>query len=638
MPAGSELDPTAAATVVETEDRARGLETVDEMMAEVPGARVTRLGTLGAFAGLSLRGADLDHTTVLLDDVPLDEVGGGAFDLGLVPLALLERVEVYRGGAPLWLGAGAIGGVVRLVTRGEGEPFAEASLGAGSFGRLAVHGAAAVGGTPGEGAGLLALVGYQRADGDYPYVHDRANADPSDDVELERQNANVDEGFGLMRARGRALGGRVDAIVLGTGRTGGLTSSPVEEPTRTRRTRTRALGVLSWERASAGDARDEVRESGQWRLRFSGSAGWERHQLTDLMREIHVATATDDRAMRLHGRASGEIGLTRALSIAAVSSYALERLDAEDALARVPVPRSERHLVGSALEARLHGTVLGARAEVRASGRLEASHAELTDLEPTTLGQERTSDLFAPTVRLGAALEPWRGVAFAASIASATRLPSFVELFGDRAFLRGNAALSPERAIAIDGGTMIRGRAGLVRGAIEARAFATFARDLVRWDYTGRYFVPANAERATIVGVEAGARGSVGSHLSLATAATWLDARDDASGRVLPLRPTLQLYARPEIAAPSIGPVGRSVLWIDVAHVGASFVDPSNVVALEPRTVLGTGAGVEIAGGRARLDFAVADLFDVRPRDLVGFPLPGRRFTIDLTVRTEDMP
>src|SRR5690242_6296191 len=65
--AGSDQDPTAAATVVGARDRARELETVDDLLLEVPAARVRRSGGLGEHADVALRGAGAEHTLVLLD-------------------------------------------------------------------------------------------------------------------------------------------------------------------------------------------------------------------------------------------------------------------------------------------------------------------------------------------------------------------------------------------------------------------------------------------------------------------------------------------------------------------------------------------------------------------------------------------
>ncbi|MFW5920999.1 MAG: TonB-dependent receptor, partial [Polyangiales bacterium] len=372
IPSGSEEDPTAAATVVEREDRPRAAETTDEVMDEVPGARTRRTGALGAFTGLSLRGADLDQTTVLLGDVPLGPVDGGAFDLSTIPLSMLERVEVYRGGAPLGLGAGNVGGVVRLVPRDEQGTRAEGTLGVGSFGLLTANAAASVVGERGTPA-WNTVVGARHTDGDYPYLDDGGTRfDDSDDVQRRRQNAQLDEAWGLARMQLEAGDGTLDVIGAGFERTGGLTGSPVEEPTRTRRNRMRTLGIVSW--GSDDDA--------ETRVRVTAASGFDRNALSDRLGEIAVPRLTDDRTVRGYARADVEHDVTDWLGIATLGSYAVERYDPEDVLAQRPVGSSVRHTVAVGAEARLHGELGDTRVELRPSARLDVSEARLRETRP----------------------------------------------------------------------------------------------------------------------------------------------------------------------------------------------------------------------------------------------------------------
>ena len=89
---------------------------------------------LGPSESAALRGAEAEHTAVLFGDVPLTSADAGAFDLSALPLALAERVVVYRGGAPLWLSQGSIGGIVQLIPRTAADAHASVTATAGSFG------------------------------------------------------------------------------------------------------------------------------------------------------------------------------------------------------------------------------------------------------------------------------------------------------------------------------------------------------------------------------------------------------------------------------------------------------------------------------------------------------------------------
>ncbi len=94
------LDATAAASVA------------DALQARAP-LHIRRYGPTG-LATVTIRGAASSQALVLLDGQPLTDPQLGQVDLGLVPAALLESVEVLSGpGAGLY-GSSALGGVVHL--------------------------------------------------------------------------------------------------------------------------------------------------------------------------------------------------------------------------------------------------------------------------------------------------------------------------------------------------------------------------------------------------------------------------------------------------------------------------------------------------------------------------------------------
>jgi outer membrane receptor for ferrienterochelin and colicins len=122
-------------------DESGGHETVGEILREVPGV-VTRRGseTAGA-AGEQIQGIDSRQVLVLLDGQPI--VGargikrGGVLNLDRQSTARLERVEVVKGAASTLYGSEAIGGVINLITREPSSPFdATVAVAGGNFGAL----------------------------------------------------------------------------------------------------------------------------------------------------------------------------------------------------------------------------------------------------------------------------------------------------------------------------------------------------------------------------------------------------------------------------------------------------------------------------------------------------------------------
>jgi vitamin B12 transporter len=113
--------------------RAAGFTTVAEALRDVAGLPIVRNGSFGATTSLFLRGAESDHTLVLVDGVQVNRAGGG-FDFSALTTDNVERIEVVRGPASALYGSDAMAGVIHVVTRiGRGAPRVSARVETASF-------------------------------------------------------------------------------------------------------------------------------------------------------------------------------------------------------------------------------------------------------------------------------------------------------------------------------------------------------------------------------------------------------------------------------------------------------------------------------------------------------------------------
>ena len=89
----------------------------------------------GKDKSIFFRGASSNYTIILLDGVPLiDPSGvGGSFDIRLIPLAEIERIEILKGSQSTLYGSSAIAGVINIITR-------KASTGKSSVSAMATYG------------------------------------------------------------------------------------------------------------------------------------------------------------------------------------------------------------------------------------------------------------------------------------------------------------------------------------------------------------------------------------------------------------------------------------------------------------------------------------------------------------------
>lgn len=111
--------------------------TVPDALQQVPGLNVVPIGGPGGQTSVFVRGANANHTKVLIDGIDASDPSSpaGAFDFGHLLTDDLERIEVLRGAQSGLYGSDAIGGVISFTTkRGEGPAKASMRVEGGSFG------------------------------------------------------------------------------------------------------------------------------------------------------------------------------------------------------------------------------------------------------------------------------------------------------------------------------------------------------------------------------------------------------------------------------------------------------------------------------------------------------------------------
>lgn len=126
----------AQITIITGEDiQKMGVKNFSEVIEQSVGAAGRDLTGNPVERIVDLRGfPEGDSITVLIDGVKLNNIADNSFNFDIIPLEIIERVEIYSGAmAPLY-GGGAMGGVINIVTKkGVKPPRIDLNLKAGSF-------------------------------------------------------------------------------------------------------------------------------------------------------------------------------------------------------------------------------------------------------------------------------------------------------------------------------------------------------------------------------------------------------------------------------------------------------------------------------------------------------------------------
>ncbi len=604
--------------------------TASDVLAEGVGVHVRQFGGLGSFGAVSIRGSSAAQVSYYLDGVPLNQAQYGVVNASDLPLEALERIEVYRGTAPLAYDAPG-GGAVELITRTAPGTWARGDFGGGSFGTHRMD--ASAGFARGRTSGFVVAQSLS-SDGDYPYRDDNGTAaNPGDDTTRTRANDAFDSSALTARLAHAVGPWRVSALVDHLAKEQGVPG----------------IGAFTTRAASFATARDlaALRAEAPG-TRFAPSLlVWEARQedrFVDLLRELSGTRQSDDdhttrdgarlvAALPLPGARKGGGGL-RPLALLAEA-----RRERYVPGLRVPVvadlPASSRRVVVLGAEERwaTRGGRLGVTGQLRderAFDDFARGPAYPGALPSPALA--RTTRLVRPTgaVEFALARRENGSLSLRASVARLGRTPSLEELFGNRGSVHGNRGALPERVLTRDAGVVFawRGDGGRwVEGTLSA--YRSDASDLLVWQPSGNgSSVATNVSAARLAGFEGAARARLAAAWTADVAWTRQWTKDEGEiaywrGKQLPGHPRDEVHAALTVARATWRAFG------EVHAMSSHFLDRYNQQRVPARARLDLGGGPSLSAHALDLTLECHNVFDARGEDFAGYPLPGRSWALN---------
>ncbi len=653
-PGSPQAEDTAFSTSVDATRAATEGGGVAEHLARSVGVQVRRSGGHGDFASVLIRGSSANQVGVFLDGIPLALGRGGIFDLSLVPLLSIARVDVFRGYLPAELGSEGIGGGINLVPgAAPARPRTRLSMGVGSFDLVQVGASRSARRGPLRYA--LSL-GFSRATNDFSFFSD--NDTPyqlGDDRWLRRKNNEslLFSGLGWARWRvSRDL--RITFLQSLFYKEKGL---PGPGAVQALSTRLQALHEVF-------DVKLEQRRflvpSMSAMLRVN--VQYSRDRLEDPQGELPTgAKRQSDTSVSLGaiGRLSFAPHDPQIISL--IPEWRYEQYAGRDPGRELPSAR--RYRFGLALRDRIAlGEDLATLTPVvRADLLYSDVSGSRNGLEPL-----RNSFDWFLSPRLGGRVRLWRGLELRGNVGRYFRPPSLLELFGNRGTALGNPDLVPEVGTSGDLGMILRlrrrGRA-LERLLIEAVFFARDSQNLIQWvQNSQRTAVAMNISRALALGGELSGAVWLRLHSQLrarlSTNYTLLHTQNRSGkplldGNRLPGRPLHELNGRADLVWRK-DRWGVGIHW-SVTYISHSFLDEANAFLPVPQRALHEVGlvvrpwlrGVTLAAtfknvANLRVERVAAPAFTGLRRipralmDYGGYPLPGWEVFVNATWSFDD--
>lgn len=607
------------------------------------GTTVRRLGGLGDFAAVSLRGSSYRHVEVFLDGVPLNPDGSTTVDLSELPVSAFERLEIYRGNAPAAFGSSAMGGVVNLVTP-EGRALPPAvGLAAGSWGTGRAFGVAG----PSAGAvDTLLAVDQLHTEGDWPAFDDRGTEyNRLDDHTVVRANNAIDRTSVLARARFGPPAWRftlLDSFARSHQELPGPLFSPAALASFTG---TRNLVVAS-AHGNPGE---------RWGVTPRAWALWRRADFDDRASEIgvgpewtrgtYVTAGAQTEAVWAPRTARGDgiivTGLVRGRRDSVVPENLLTGL-ADGERARLAGTAS------IAVDARLGPVTLSPVVQLELLDNRLLGEVPFASVPVAPEGEDFGAYVLP---RAGALVRPWAFLALKANAGLYMRPPDFTELFGEEGTIIGNTELVPETGWSWDAGARIEHVSHVLDVSLDLAYARNRAHDLIVFVQNSQFTqTPINVGEASVQSTEAALEADLLDVLRSSSNVTWTVSRnlvDDPAyvGNELPRLPPIELAQRTSLRWD--GRVEFAHTW---SYAAATWADTTNVYRSAPRSLHGASLAVTPVVGLPTVRAEVLNLLDVRGMavdrnplsgddalvvkpltDFSGYPLPGRTVLVSLT-------
>lgn len=629
-----ENDKTGFVTTISHKQFDKRYTSLTDVLMREGGIRVRRYGGLGSYSTLSIRGSNANQVNIFIDGVPLNNAQGGEINLSNLPLESLEKIEIYKSGSPPGFIGSAIGGVVNLVTK-KGKPKERTSvqLGGGSLNTAklsAFH------------QGFNEFFRYtlyavkEKSDQNFVYRDNNGTLfNTLDDFDNHRRNAWFDRSSGSFTLSSQIGKTLVTFVEDANYRRTGIPGPGSHQTKKTNRTYARST-------SSVGTSTKGFLLSNldlNTRAFYTGSY----NHLYDPLSEFSSGTPNSRAVIQDYGFiVMPDLKLPKYHQ-----TFRFHFSDERETFQRDYRNADDHVITKNSRKFRNH-TSIKIQDEISTfQDRFILTpvfgHEEYVDRfnETSTLYQSSTTQnpshklTVFNNYRLGANLFVAKGESWQLHIkgnaSKENRIPTFMELFGERGQILGNTALKPEKSQNADLGPEFDffWKSLFVRSSLSG--FSKHIEHMIIFIPNSQFTLKAeNIDSASIQGFEFQQKYELGTHWAFNYNLTVQKAINtsnspDVKGNYLPLRPLYEWNATLKYK------IDRWEFGFEPTFIGAVFRDRSNSYAGYQSSRWIDNIYLTYYFGNEKttntyLTVEVKNITDRRIQDITGYPLPGRLF------------
>jgi len=628
-------------------DKTRPLA-LPELLEKEAGIRVRQFGGLGSYSAISIRGANPNQTRVYWNGIPVQNSQNGEVNLADLPLDGIDKIEIFKSSTPAGFSGSSIGGAINLISAFKGKyPISRITLGGGSFGTAKTtmsHSA------PLAKGGFTVVGLLEKSDQNYTYLNNQGTVviNTIDDTLDKRKNAQYEKAGFTTNVHWEIGKTTLQFLNDSLYRFQGLPGPGFRQTQSVERKFTKTF------QAFATDTKEFLVPWLRLETKWYGTLA--RDQLFDPRSEFSFGTPNSSADTKQLGvQLQPTIYLLNYAQILRFSlnyereQFSRSRKTADNRIqSNEPNRKREWATFQVQDEIRLWKESLILSPQVRFesyqdSFGIDNNSPFLLNIDPT---QNLTKvNRFFTNPSFGAKWIVWRSGSeeggFKSNISREFRVPTFLELFGERGTILGNTSLRTENSFNRDfGGYLKKELIKQVFWDSEISFFSKNIRDLILFVPNSQFSIrPENIDSAKITGIESAQSITYNKNWRMVWNQTYQDARNVSNttfleGKVLPWRPRNQSSFQINYLQ-SWGELG-----LEYNFIGANFRDRTNELTgfLPAREIynafwLWKVYNNEDSSKQFHLHFEIRNITDKRVEDFIGFPLPGRLYLVQGSYR-----